>query len=134
MAAFGFFLVGWGYTNPAAACFDRAGVWNFDDLGWIPPGAVTCHRHDGLTGATVERVTVYPWRDWLTVMFVAASAALFLAALQSRGRRIVKAAGAYVLFVAAVFAWFFESPLVWAALAAVFAAAIGTATVRGEVR
>ena len=124
VAGLGFAFVWQGFTNPAGLCGHLAphGQWYWDGHGAFPPGAQGCHRH--LPGGEVEHTTVYPWGDWMTVLVMATSAGLFVAALRAPRRRIVRASGAYVLFLAAAFGWFVSHPLVWAALAAAAIAAV----------
>ena len=121
---FGLFVVGWGYPNQGGRLCEYP-PWVADDVRWLPPGAVECHRHP--TPSTIERRTALPWHDWITVLLVAVSAGLFVAGLRARDGRIVRAAGAYALFIAAALGWFFHEPLVWAILLAVAAAAVASA-------
>ena len=132
VALFGLVFVAWGYTNPAGMCTHRNphGEWYPNgDPRWLPPGAHDCHRHaDGRQfGPVDERTTALPWHDWITVLLIATSAGLLVAALRARRRRIVRAAGAYALFLVATLGWFFEHPLVWAALLAIASAAVMSA-------
>ena len=120
VALLGLFVVGFGFTSPGQRVC-RYPTWIADDVRWLPPGAVECHRHP--TPSTTEHRTALPWHDWIAVLLVAVSAGLFVAALRARDGRIVRAAAACVLFIAATLAWFFEEPLVWAMLLAVAAAA-----------
>ncbi|MDQ3742161.1 MAG: hypothetical protein M3320_10725 [Actinomycetota bacterium] len=115
VAVLGFAFVATGETSPGSACY---GKWHWHEAASFPPGAQVCHTDAG------DTKTVLPWGDWLTVLLIAASAGLFVGGLQSRDRKIVRAAVAYVLFIAAVLAWFIASALVWAVLAAVVAATV----------
>ena len=124
VAFFGFFVVGWGYTNPGGQLCDYP-PWVADDVKWLPPGAVECHRHP--TPTTTEYRTALPWGDWLTVLMVAASAGLFVAALEAPRRKILRAAGAFLLVLVVSFGWFFQDWLIWGALAAITAAAVVSA-------
>jgi hypothetical protein len=124
VALLGLFAVGWGYPNQGGRLCDYP-PWVADDVRWLPPGAVECHRHP--TGSTTEHRLALPWQEWIAVLLVAASAGLFVAALRARGGRIVKAAVAYALFLAVVLAWFFEEPLIWATLTAITAALVASA-------
>lgn len=124
----GLVVVGFGFTSPGQHLC-RYPPWTADDTRWLPPGAVECHRHP--TASTTERRTALPWHDWAAVLLVAVSAGLFVAGLRARDGRIVKTAGAYVLFIAAAFGWFFQEPLIWAILLALAAAAVAAARAWG---
>ncbi|HEX8121524.1 MAG TPA: hypothetical protein VF549_09700 [Solirubrobacteraceae bacterium] len=119
VAALGFAFVGQGFTNPGSHCNDdKADAYWLEDAS--PPGAVRCQGHRR-SGAHYEWV-ILPWIDWATVLVVAASAGVLVAAV--RGRRIRLVGAARLLFWSAVFAWFLESTAISWALAAVAAAAL----------
>lgn len=126
VALLGLAFVATGYTNPGGLCdeLDPRREWVADGLVTLPPGAAECHRH---IGARTVHATVLPWGDWVTVALIAASAGLFLAALEARRRKAARAIGAYALFHAAWLAWFLGSWAIWAALLAVTAVAIALA-------
>lgn len=64
----------------------------------------------------------------------AITAGLFAAAVRAPRRRVVRAAGASLLFRVVAFGWFFEHPLVWGVLAAITAAVVVSARGWNHVR